>query len=243
TPWIGFLEDEFKWKRKKAAWSFGLVVLLLGLPTVLFFHQGVFDEYDYWAGTVSLVIFAFIEIILFSWVFGIDKGWKEIITSADIKVPIFYKFVIKYVTPLILGLVFFGSIPEIVNTINHVNTRNDIAAMDNPEILLDQINSEKKSLSSNINDSMIFNSNIMQNDNISKDEKNDIINIRRLDSKYKNYSSVEFSSNKKEKIAELENTIFYKNLSRPFLLLIFALIALMVYTANKRRKKQTNPSL
>ena len=37
----------------------GLIVLALGLPTVFFFEHGVFDEYDYWAGTVSLVVFAF----------------------------------------------------------------------------------------------------------------------------------------------------------------------------------------
>jgi SNF family Na+-dependent transporter len=28
----------------------------------------VFDEYDYWAGTVSLVVFAMFETILFSWI-------------------------------------------------------------------------------------------------------------------------------------------------------------------------------
>jgi SNF family Na+-dependent transporter len=58
TPWMGFLQDEFKWSRKNAALSFGIIVLILGLPTVLFFNEGVFDEYDYWAGTVSLVVFA-----------------------------------------------------------------------------------------------------------------------------------------------------------------------------------------
>ncbi len=113
TPVMGFLEDEFGWKRKPAAWFFGGLVLLLGLPTVLFFEQGVFDEYDYWAGTVSLVVFAFVEVILFAWVFGMDKGWKEITTGADIKVPIVFRFVIKYITPLFLGFVFFRSLPGI----------------------------------------------------------------------------------------------------------------------------------
>jgi hypothetical protein len=36
---------------------FGAMILVLGLPTVIFFKEGVFDEYDYWAGTVSLVVF------------------------------------------------------------------------------------------------------------------------------------------------------------------------------------------
>jgi len=110
TPWIGFLQDEFDWARKPAAWSFGLIVLLLGMPTVLYFHLGVFDEYDYWAGTVSLVVFALFESILFAWVFGMTKGWQEITSGADIKVPGFYRFIIKFVTPLLLLWVFIGSL-------------------------------------------------------------------------------------------------------------------------------------
>lgn len=113
TPCMGFMEDEFKWSTSKSAWAFGLVVLILGLPTVLWFNQGVFDEYDYWAGTVSLVIFALFEIILFAWVFGMDRGWKEINSGADIKIPTVFRFIIKYVTPLFLAAVFIGSLPTI----------------------------------------------------------------------------------------------------------------------------------
>lgn len=110
TPWMGFMMDEFGWKRNKSAWSFGLIILLLGLPTVFFFQQGVFDEYDYWAGTVSLVVFALAETILFSWVFGMHKGWNEINQGADIKVPKIYKHIIAYVTPVILAIVFMASL-------------------------------------------------------------------------------------------------------------------------------------
>ena len=110
TPWMGFLMDEFKWKRQHAAWSFGFIILILGMPTVLFFNYGVFDEYDYWAGTVSLVVFAMVEAILFAWVFGMEKGWKEIHQGADIRVPGIYRFVIKYITPAFILLVFLSSL-------------------------------------------------------------------------------------------------------------------------------------
>jgi hypothetical protein len=110
TPWMGFMQDEFGWSRNKGAWSFGSIVLILGMPTVLFFSQGVFDEYDYWAGTVSLVVFALVETILFSWVFGITNGWNEINSGADIRVPSIYKYIIKYVTPALLLFVFLGSL-------------------------------------------------------------------------------------------------------------------------------------
>lgn len=113
TPWMGFLEDEFSWSRTKSAWSFGLIVFLLGLPCVIFFNEGVFDEFDYWAGTVSLVVFALVEVILFAWVFGIDKGWNEITEGSDMNVPIMYKYVIKFVTPVFLLYVFIASLPDI----------------------------------------------------------------------------------------------------------------------------------
>lgn len=110
TPWMGFMRDEFNWDRRKGAWSFGLIVLILGLPTVLFYNQGVFGEYDYWAGTVALVVFALAETILFAWIFGMDKGWKELLSGSDLKVPGIYRFIIKYITPAMLLVVFLGSV-------------------------------------------------------------------------------------------------------------------------------------
>lgn len=115
TPGMGFMMDEFHWSRKISSIAFGIVVLLLGLPTIFFFSEGVFDEYDYWAGTVSLVVFALLEAILFSWVFGLDKGWREITAGADIKVPLIYRFIIKYITPVALILVFTGALLRPVN--------------------------------------------------------------------------------------------------------------------------------
>lgn len=110
TPWMGFVQDEFNWSRVKGAVVLGIVVLFMGLPTIFFFEKGVFDEYDYWTGTVSLVVFGLAEVILFAWVFGMDKGWKEITTGADMKVPKIYKPIIKYVTPVFLSTIFLTSL-------------------------------------------------------------------------------------------------------------------------------------
>ena len=135
TPWMGFMRDEFGWGRNKGAWSFGAMALILGLPTVIFYQQGVFDEYDYWAGTVSLVVFAMLETILFSWIFGMDKGWKEITTGADIKVPSIYKFIIKFITPLFLGVVFFSSLPGVWDKITNKDIYQKIATTTDPKEL------------------------------------------------------------------------------------------------------------
>lgn len=110
TPWMGFMHDEFGWGKVKGAVSFGLIALAMGLPTVLFYQYGYFDEYDYWGGTVSLVVFALLETILFAWVFGMEKGWAEIIRGADIRIPEAYKWIMKYITPVLLLLVLIGAL-------------------------------------------------------------------------------------------------------------------------------------
>jgi hypothetical protein len=36
TPWMGFMRDEFGWSKNKSL-VFGAMILVLGLPTVIFF--------------------------------------------------------------------------------------------------------------------------------------------------------------------------------------------------------------
>ena len=110
-PSIAFMEDEFNINRKRAVFIFGVVCFVLCQPAIFFLGHGVVNELDFWGGTFCLVLFATVETILFGWVFGIDKAWEEIHHGADITIPRFYKFIIKYVTPLfllfILGFWFY----------------------------------------------------------------------------------------------------------------------------------------
>lgn len=115
TPIMAFMEDHFGWRRRNGALFFGAAVLALGIPAVM--SQAAFNEFDYWAGTIALVVFSLAEIILFAWVFGMDKGWKEINEGADMKVPKAFKHIIKYVTPVFLLVVFVGSLPEVWATL------------------------------------------------------------------------------------------------------------------------------
>ncbi len=110
SPFMSFMQNEYKWKKNETAIMFGVIMLLLGLPAVIFFNEGVLDEYDYWAGTFSLFIFSTAEIILFSWIVGIDKGWKEINKGADIQLPIIYKYILKFITPVLLIIIFLSSL-------------------------------------------------------------------------------------------------------------------------------------
>lgn len=110
TPFVSFTMDEFKWTRIKSSLAIGALVYLIGLPCVFFYNKGVFNEYDYWAGTVTLFLFALLESILFGWVFGINRGWEEITHGSDVKLLKIFKPIIKYVTPTLLLFIFLGAI-------------------------------------------------------------------------------------------------------------------------------------
>ncbi len=109
-PLISFMEDEYEVPRKKAAVLFGSLTLLLGFFCVWLYPGGAFDEFDFWSGTFALVVFALGEAIVFAWVFGIDRGWEEINRGADMTVPRVFRFVIKYVTPVFILVVFLGAL-------------------------------------------------------------------------------------------------------------------------------------
>lgn len=110
-PAVAFLSDDLGISRKKSVWILGVLSFVLCQFPIFFLSRGVVDEMDFWAGSFFLVVFALAECILFVWIFGIDKAWNEIHHGAELNIPRFYKFIIKYITPLflifILGFWFF----------------------------------------------------------------------------------------------------------------------------------------
>jgi len=278
TPWMSFTQDEYGWKREKGAWTFGAIVFLLGLPTVLFFQQGVFDEYDYWAGTVSLVVFALAEVILFSWIFGIDKGWHEINKGADIKIPVFFKYVTRYVTPVLLLLVFMGALVTPKNndwkaalsgnwelddnsiiaklqnkgvTVNRSYFADHFESEVNGDVTYSRFDDSLKKHVLVISDTVVYYKN-------EKGALKKVTNLKDTEGKYeiiKNYEPVktyQFTEDKELTVHEGDkvkigdpvvngsfiNNIFYIDMSRLLLLLLFIAISRMVYRAYKIRKQK-----
>ena len=246
TPWMGFMADEFGWNKNKGAWSFGGLALLMGLPTVFFYQQGVFDDYDYWAGTVSLVVFAFFEIFLFAWIFGMDKGWAEINRGADIRIPRFYRFVIKYVTPLLLGWVFVASIPNMKDNILHKDTYNNTAFA--KRFYLEKFNDEPKTVGivEAVEDQYVKLSFENTRKRYDKDKGE---SYQEVFTDYKEYrfegdqhTSVQLGEVLKPgdaiAVGEFTNKVFYKNIGRILLSATFLFICLLVYLAYQKRKKE-----
>jgi SNF family Na+-dependent transporter len=109
-PILAFLGDEYKVERPRAALMFGGAVFLLGFVCVWLYPGGSFDEFDFWTGTFSLVVFALFEAFIFTRIFGIEKGWAEITRGADMAIPVVFKFIIRYITPGFILVIFLGSL-------------------------------------------------------------------------------------------------------------------------------------
>ncbi len=107
-PLISFLKERFKLSHNKATAYIGIFAFICLHFVFFFFQYGVLDEMDYWAGTFVLVVIALVEVVIFGWMFGMEKGWKEINMGADIKIPTIFKYIIKYVTPFFLLVILIS---------------------------------------------------------------------------------------------------------------------------------------
>ncbi|MFA5927857.1 MAG: sodium-dependent transporter [Candidatus Margulisiibacteriota bacterium] len=123
-PVMSFVEDEFKQTREKALRIVSVVSFVLCQPAIFFLSRGVLDDLDFWGGTFCLVLFATIETILFMWVFGEKKAWEEIHHGAQLYVPKVYLYIMKYITPLFLLLLwYFWLTQEGLNTVLMKNVK------------------------------------------------------------------------------------------------------------------------
>jgi hypothetical protein len=137
-PIMAFLQTEFKLSRPQSAWAFGAMLVPLAFPVACLSQKTFFDEFDYWAGTFALVLFAVIETILFAWVFGMNRAWQEMMNGAELKIPGFFFYIIKYVTPvfLLLILIAYTFQPEgLVPTIDPATNSPVVDANGKPEMV------------------------------------------------------------------------------------------------------------
>ncbi len=106
-PGIAFLEESLAIKRRKSVALLGLITAL-GCGFVVYFSKDVkaLDSLDFWVGNLLIYVLATVQIILFGWVFGVDRGFKEASKGAAFPIPGIYKPIIKYVSPLFLLVVF-----------------------------------------------------------------------------------------------------------------------------------------
>ncbi len=106
-PALAFFEESLGWGRKRAT-ALMVAVCLVGSFQVMYFSRGgiFWSTIDDWVGTFMIFVLAMVQIIAFSWIFGIKRGWEEMHQGAQLRIPVFYRFIMKYVTPTYLLVVF-----------------------------------------------------------------------------------------------------------------------------------------
>lgn len=106
-PTLAFFEEALGWTRKKCT-TLLVGVSLAGSLFVLYYSKGLtaLGILDDWVGTLGIFVLATVQIVCFGWVFGIDRGWKEMHEGAQMRLWPLFRFVIKFVTPAFLLAVF-----------------------------------------------------------------------------------------------------------------------------------------
>ncbi len=111
-PVVAFLEDEFGITRNKAV-LFTVLLMFIIAQFPIFLAKSL-DEMDFWAGTLFVVVFALIEVLVFFWGYGSERAWEEINRGAIVKVPRIFYPIIKYMTPLFLAIILSWWIVDVL---------------------------------------------------------------------------------------------------------------------------------
>lgn len=118
-PAVAFFEEGLGLSRRAAVTFLGLLTAL-GSGFVIYFSKGLvaLDTFDFWVGTALIFVMAMLQAILFAWVFGVERGYRELCAGAQMRVPRIWRFVIKFVSPTYLVVIFalwcFHKLPDYV---------------------------------------------------------------------------------------------------------------------------------
>ena len=122
-PSVAFLQEALGVDRRRGTLAM-VAICLVGSFMVVYFTEGAvfWNTLDFWVGTFLILIMAMVEIICFSWIFGIDMGWEEIHHGAQIRIPKAFRFIMKYVSPVYLLIVLiafcFANLPTSIAQIS-----------------------------------------------------------------------------------------------------------------------------
>ncbi|WP_448588163.1 sodium-dependent transporter [Thermocrinis sp.] len=116
-PLVALLEDEMRWSHAKAV---NVSMLLVSFGAFLSaFVPGFIDDVDFWAGTLMLLFFGLLEIIIFVWIFGVHNFHRELNTNSFLKIPKGLVYFYAVVSPvfLVILLYFWGvvQLPKVLS--------------------------------------------------------------------------------------------------------------------------------
>lgn len=108
-PAIALLEEGLGVNRKASVSILGFITLC-GALFVLYFSKSTLalDTFDTWVGTLCIYLLAMFQTLLFGWALGSGRGMEELDRGAEIRVPRVIGFMLRYVAPVYLLVIFIA---------------------------------------------------------------------------------------------------------------------------------------
>jgi len=106
-PGMAFIEESMGLRRRFSTLLLGVITFFI-TGFVVYFSKDLkaMDTLDFWMGQVAIYVFATVQVVAFSWYFGVERGIRLTNEGSVIKLPRAYGIILKYVTPVVLIAVF-----------------------------------------------------------------------------------------------------------------------------------------
>ncbi len=106
-PSIALLEEGLGITRKPSVAILGFITFT-GTFFIAYFSAGLqaLDTMDFWMANFFIFIFATVQTLIFGWVIGPKRGYEALTQGAEIGVPRWIMFVIRYISPTFLIGIF-----------------------------------------------------------------------------------------------------------------------------------------
>lgn len=100
-PPIAFFEEALGLNRHRSVWLLTSINAVFVSFAVYFSKDlAAMESMAFWAGEFLIFLLGSIQVVLFGWVFGVKRGFKEAHQGSILRIPKVYRFIIKYICPL-----------------------------------------------------------------------------------------------------------------------------------------------
>jgi NSS family neurotransmitter:Na+ symporter len=117
-PLLSSLCDKFSWSRKKGV---TILVIVAGIGTVIFstgISSYLVEIVDKFVNNFGILILIGIQAIIFGWFYGVEKVIPVLNEFSTIKVGKSWIFIIKYLLPIILIVVWIFGVVNLFESMN-----------------------------------------------------------------------------------------------------------------------------
>jgi NSS family neurotransmitter:Na+ symporter len=114
---VSSLIDNFSLSRKKAVTIVSIIGFLMGVPMVTQGGLAILDIFDHFVNIFGLLTVGFVEMLVLSYAFDLDKIKDNMNPSSDMQVGSTWKAMVKFVSPILIGI---GLIQNIISEFSTV---------------------------------------------------------------------------------------------------------------------------